>query len=181
LTLRPPCPPSAVRPRRWALFPFPRLLLVARSSPAPHLSGAKKVQDRPCAPLICKQITDLEEVLPPPCFPPHLRPQNFLLRLPSWAVLEQVLSCLHPTRTPPAPRRGTTLRRLEVLPCKTMTRLQLVKPAGQPFRAFPYCSVRPLFTRQPVLLCRDASLCPTPRFSPLLLSYLPLDVRQGSR
>jgi hypothetical protein len=100
----------------YAPCPSPALchrLIVFWSYSPPDLSGAQEVQNRLGAPLVRKQVADLEAILPPSCLSLHLRPQSFLLRLPSRTVLEQVLPCLHLAWTPPALRSGTALGPLE--------------------------------------------------------------------
>jgi len=77
----------------------------SRPHPRPHLRLPQEVQNRSCAPLICKQVPDGESILPSSCLLSHLRSQVLLLSLPFDTVLEEVFSCLHLVLTPPALRR----------------------------------------------------------------------------
>jgi len=130
-------PPSArlLGPRSLLLHPLPhlqlrhrahRVLLCLRRNPPSNIRRGEEVQHCPAATRIGQEVARLPPVLPPPGLLLNLRPQDFLLRLPFGALLEEVVPGLRSVPAPPALWGGSPRRPVQVLPGQAVPRLQYI-------------------------------------------------------
>jgi len=135
--------PSAqlLGPRSLLLQPLPRLQLRHRAHsvvlchsrhPPSHVRRGEEVKYCPAAPPIGQKVPHVPPVLPPSGLLLHLCPQDLLLRLPFWTLLEEAVPGLRSVRAPPALRGRMALRPVEILPSQGVPRLELVEPRGEP-------------------------------------------------
>jgi len=160
---RPPLPHLQLRHRAHSV-----VLCLSRRPPS-HIRRGEKVQYSPAAPPISQEVPNLPPVLPPPRLLLHLRPQDFLLRLPLGALLEEVVPGLRSVPAPPALRAGPSLRPVEVLAGQAVPRLQLVEPSCEPLGAVGHRAIGLLALRHPVVLLGGPAPSPLACFRSLLL------------